>query len=224
MRWTAGEAKATLRVVGRLAYGNRLDTASTGARAEPRSRRLTGRRRSVLPALRDGAAELPRLARPRRRLAGRHDHDVAARRQGRRARGVRPGPRGRRVLGRARRRRAPDPPRAPLRAAPRGPCPAAAGEREPARGPRRRPRSRRPRPRQWRRSPPPPLPRRPANASPQPARNPGPVEETVQTGREVTKPLLPPVVQEPVQPVLDTVQAVGKTVDDTVAPLLPTLP
>ena len=68
-----------------------------------------------------------------------------------------------------------------------------------------------------------PSPPAPANTSPQPARDPGPVEGIVGTGHEVTKPL-PPVVQEPIQPVLDTVQAVGKTVDDTVAPLLPTLP
>jgi hypothetical protein len=66
-------------------------------------------------------------------------------------------------------------------------------------------------------------PQAPPAANPQPARDPGLVERTVETGREVTKPL-PPVLQEPIQPVLDTVQAVGKTVDDTVAPLLPTLP
>ena len=58
----------------------------------------------------------------------------------------------------------------------------------------------------------------PTIPKPQPAA--GPVETVVETGRELTKPL-PPVVQQPIQPVLDTVQDVGKTVDDTVAPLLP---
>ena len=120
VRWTAGETQATLRVVGRLAYGNRLDIASAGARAEPRSRRLTGRRRLVLPAVRDGAADLPRLARPRRRFAGRDDHDGAARRRRPRA-ACASGPAARSPRrGRARRRRAPDAgPRAPLRPAPR---------------------------------------------------------------------------------------------------------
>ena len=44
------------------------------------------------------------------------------------------------------------------------------------------------------------------------------------TVREETEPLLPPVVAEPVQPVLDTVQQVGRTVDETTGALLPKLP
>jgi hypothetical protein len=59
--------------------------------------------------------------------------------------------------------------------------------------------------------------------APAPSRPQGPVETTVQIGRETVSPL-PPVVAEPVQPVLDTVQAVGRTVDETAGPLLPTLP
>jgi hypothetical protein len=47
----------------------------------------------------------------------------------------------------------------------------------------------------------------------------------VETVRGVQEPLpLPPAVREPVQPVLDTVQQVGRTVDETAAPLLPALP
>ena len=61
----------------------------------------------------------------------------------------------------------------------------------------------------------------PTIPKPQPAA--GPVETVVETGREITKPL-PPVVQQPIQPVLDTVQDVGRTVDETAGPLLPTLP
>jgi len=58
---------------------------------------------------------------------------------------------------------------------------------------------------------------------PQPKPGAGPVETVVETGREIIKPL-PPVVQQPIQPVLDTVQQVGRTVDETAGPLLPTLP
>src|SRR5215218_11224788 len=61
-------------------------------------------------------------------------------------------------------------------------------------------------------------------AQPQaPAPAAGPVEGVVETVREVEKPL-PPVVQQPIQPVLDTVQEVGRTVDETTGPLLPKLP
>ncbi len=35
---------------------------------------------------------------------------------------------------------------------------------------------------------------------------------------------LPPAVKQPIQPVLDTVHDVGRTVDETGGPLLPTLP
>jgi len=53
---------------------------------------------------------------------------------------------------------------------------------------------------------------------------PGPAESIVGTVREETAPLLPPVVAEPVQPVLDTVQQAGRTIDGVAGPLLPTLP
>jgi len=62
-------------------------------------------------------------------------------------------------------------------------------------------------------------------SSPGPQRpSPGPAETIVGTVRGQAEPLLPPVVAEPVQPVLDTVQQVGRTVDDVAGPLLPTLP
>jgi hypothetical protein len=51
----------------------------------------------------------------------------------------------------------------------------------------------------------------------------GQVEQLVETVRQVEEPL-PPVVREPVRPVLDTVQQVGHTVDETVGPVLPALP
>jgi hypothetical protein len=57
----------------------------------------------------------------------------------------------------------------------------------------------------------------------QPAGEPGRVERLVEDIRKNTEPL-PPVVKEPVQPVLDAVQDVGQTVDDVTGPLLPTLP
>jgi hypothetical protein len=74
---------------------------------------------------------------------------------------------------------------------------------------------------------------RPASAAPAapvaepqpPAREPGRVEQVVEDVRQGTDALpLPPVVQQPVQPVLDTVQDVGRTVDDTAGQLLPALP
>ena len=135
-----------------------------------------------------------------------------------------PARRRRRVLGRARRRRAPPAAARPLRPAPRRRRAAGPGGHEPAAagGARRRPRLRRRHAaRRLRRRR---LRARRREREPAARAHPGPVEGVVETGREVTKPLLPPVVQQPIQPVLDTVQAVGKTVDDTVAPLLPTLP
>ena len=220
-----GETQATLRVSD-ACHGNRLDIASAGARAEPRSRRLTGRRRLVLPALRLGAARLPRLARPRRRRAGRDDRDARARRQGRRPRRVRP----------AARRSPPPSPRA--RAAPAATDPPRAAA--PRRAARPRPRSRRARTRPRRSAPAPvaapaPAAAQPAAAAPGAAgardraaarAQPGPVEAPVETAsrRAARRRRSRPSSQEPVQPVLDTVQQVGRTVDETAGPLLPALP
>ena len=63
-------------------------------------------------------------------------------------------------------------------------------------------------------------------ADPQPpAREPGRVEQIVEDVRKTTDPIpLPPAVKEPVQPVLETVEQVGRTVDETTGPLLPALP
>jgi len=63
-------------------------------------------------------------------------------------------------------------------------------------------------------------------ADPRPApRETGPVEGTVEQVRRAEEQLpLPPVVREPVQPVLDAVQEVGRTVDGATGPLLPKLP
>jgi hypothetical protein len=63
-------------------------------------------------------------------------------------------------------------------------------------------------------------------ADPQPpAREPGRVEQIVQDVRQADDVLpLPPAVKEPVEPVLETVQQVGRTVDETTGPLLPALP
>ncbi len=63
-------------------------------------------------------------------------------------------------------------------------------------------------------------------ADPQPpAREPGRVEQLVQDVRQADDALpLPPAVKEPVEPVLETVQQVGRTVDETTGPLLPALP
>jgi len=58
---------------------------------------------------------------------------------------------------------------------------------------------------------------------PAPAVAPGPVEQVVEGVRGVEEPL-PPAVRQPVQPLLDTVQDVAHTVDETAAPLLPKLP
>jgi len=52
---------------------------------------------------------------------------------------------------------------------------------------------------------------------------PGPVEQVVEGVPGVEEPL-PPAVRQPVQPLLDTVQDVAHTVDETAAPLLPKLP
>ena len=52
----------------------------------------------------------------------------------------------------------------------------------------------------------------------------GSVEETVAAGRDVVRqvaPPLPPVVQQPVDGTLDTVQGVARTVDGVTGPLLP---
>ena len=63
-------------------------------------------------------------------------------------------------------------------------------------------------------------------ADPQPpAREPGRAEQIVEDVRKTTDPIpLPPAVKEPVQPVLETVEQVGRTVDETTGPLLPALP
>jgi hypothetical protein len=66
-----------------------------------------------------------------------------------------------------------------------------------------------------------PLPELPS--VPQPAPGAGPVESVVETVRGVEKPL-PPVIRQPVEPVLDTVQEVGRTVDGVTGRLLPALP
>ncbi|HET8948922.1 MAG TPA: hypothetical protein VFN44_00380, partial [Solirubrobacteraceae bacterium] len=55
---------------------------------------------------------------------------------------------------------------------------------------------------------------------PQPQPGAGTVESVVET---VEKPL-PPVVREPIEPVLDTVHQVGRTVDGVTGQLLPALP
>jgi hypothetical protein len=62
-----------------------------------------------------------------------------------------------------------------------------------------------------------------------PAPAPGPVESVVETGRgaveQVREPLpaLPPVLEQPVQQTLDSVEDVGRTVDDVTGSLLPQL-
>jgi hypothetical protein len=58
---------------------------------------------------------------------------------------------------------------------------------------------------------------------PTPVPVPGNVERIVEEVRRVEEPL-PPVLRQPVQPVLDTVQQVGRTVDETTGALLPGLP
>jgi hypothetical protein len=63
----------------------------------------------------------------------------------------------------------------------------------------------------------------PAPARPEPRPAPGTVETIVKTGRDVVPPL-PPVVDEPIRPVLDTLQSAGRTVDETAGTLLPSLP
>jgi len=58
----------------------------------------------------------------------------------------------------------------------------------------------------------------------QPAREPGRVEGVVETVRPVVEDPLPPAVRRPVQPVLDTANEVGRTVDETTGSLLRALP
>jgi hypothetical protein len=64
-------------------------------------------------------------------------------------------------------------------------------------------------------------PQAPPQTQPAPTR--GTVEGVVEQVRRAEEPL-PPAVREPVQPVLDTVQQVGRTVDEVTGPLLPVLP
>ena len=62
-------------------------------------------------------------------------------------------------------------------------------------------------------------------AEPEPARERGTVERAVEDVGKVDDALpLPPVVREPVESVSETVQQVGRTVDETTGPLLPALP
>jgi len=52
----------------------------------------------------------------------------------------------------------------------------------------------------------------------------GTVEGTVEQVRSRVEEPLPPAVQQPIEPVLDTVQQVTRTVDGVTGQLLPTLP
>jgi len=52
----------------------------------------------------------------------------------------------------------------------------------------------------------------------------GVVEGTVEQVRSRVEEPLPPAVQQPIEPVLDTVQQVTRTVDGVTGQLLPTLP
>ena len=234
VRWTEREPQATLRVLDAFHHGNRLDIASARARAEPRGRRLIGRGRSVLSAARRRDDHLPRLARPGRDLAGRDDRAAGARRQGR-------GPRRQRAVRAGRRAASPrppptaapgsaPPPAATSRAAQGSRRPAPAGTNPPAAAPAPAPVAAPPAataPAATAPASAPPAQQAPATqpAQPAPARQPGTVEQVVEDVRRTDDALpLPPVVREPVEPVLETVQQLGRTVDEVTGPLLPTLP
>jgi hypothetical protein len=100
---------------------------------------------------------------------------------------------------------------APRRPAPRGTAPAPSGGTSPSTPP----------------SKPAPAPSGGSSGggtTPQPPTQTGPVEETISGARDVVRqvaPPLPPVVQQPVDGTLDTVQGVARTVDGVTGPLLP---
>ena len=178
--------------------------------------------------LRLGDARLPRLARPRRGLArtGRSRCPCPPRKAaGRAAVRSRPPPR------RRRRRRAAPRPRAAARAARRRAAPAAAPPRAPGPGghePAAPPRPRRPAPAPAaaraapRPRPPRPAPQAPAQPEPARAARPGRDASSRPSAADETAPPLPPVVQRSrSQPVLDTVQQVGRTVDETAGAAAP---
>jgi hypothetical protein len=68
------------------------------------------------------------------------------------------------------------------------------------------------------------VPKQPVVVAPPAAPTTGVVEGTVEQVRSRVEEPLPPAVQQPIEPVLDTVQQVTRTVDGVTGQLLPTLP